>query len=406
LSDVISGRRRARAALIMENHGNLTDPYRIFFPLGIVLGVVGVSIWPLYYFGFTEGYSGRAHALVQTDAFLFAFIAGFLLTAIPRFTGTAVPSRTTQYVLAALVSICAVAFEFRFFVIGTTLFIAAHFMLITLAARRFRRRKQEPPETFPLIGLGLIAGALGALINAGIAWNVVAPSLDLLGKRILTEGMVLLLVLGVGGFLGPRLLGFAALPKFIPQEAISRGGPKTSLFYKIAGLAVILSLIAEYAFGFGTMALLRAAVVTAVIVLTNRPWKLPAMRTTLAWCVWMANWFVILALWLSALVPKYRIDFLHILFIGGFTLLILAVGTRVALSHGGYNLALERRSWPLRIGLTCGLIAILARVGAPFAPFSYFAHLAYAALLWIGGVLLWGTYLFGWTRSQPTKTGL
>jgi hypothetical protein len=298
----------------------------------------------------------------------------------------------------------AVAFEFQFFAIGTTLFIAAHFMLIALAARRFRMRKQEPPETFPLIGLGLIAGALGALINAGIAWNVVAPSLDLLGKRIMTEGMVLLLVLGVGGFLGPRLLGFAALPKFMPQETMDRD-QTNSLFYKVAGLAVLLSLIAEYGFGLGAMAFLRAAVVTAVIVSTNRPWKVPAMRTTLAWCVWTANWFVILSLWLAALVPKYRIDLLHILFIGGFTLLILAVGTRVTLSHGGHNLALERRSWPLRIGLTSGLIAILARVGAPFAPFSYFAHLAYAALLWIGGVLLWGMYLFRWTSSQPTRSG-
>src|SRR5437870_6956143 len=50
----------------MELHGKPADPYRIFFPLGIVLGAMGVSIWPLYYFGITEGYSGRAHAFVQT----------------------------------------------------------------------------------------------------------------------------------------------------------------------------------------------------------------------------------------------------------------------------------------------------------------------------------------------------
>ena len=65
----------------MELHGKPTDAYRIFFPLGIVLGAAGVSIWPLYYYGFTEGYSGRAHALVQSEGFLYAFIAGFLLTA-------------------------------------------------------------------------------------------------------------------------------------------------------------------------------------------------------------------------------------------------------------------------------------------------------------------------------------
>ena len=73
---------------------------------------------------------------------------------------------------------------------------------------------------------------------------------------------------------------------------------------------------------------------------------------------------------------------------------ILAVGTRVTLSHGGHGLAKERASWPLRIGIATGLIAMLARVGAPFSGFTYFEHLALAALLWIGGILFWGFHLF------------
>jgi uncharacterized protein involved in response to NO len=149
------------------------------------------------------------------------------------------------------------------------------------------------------------------------------------------------------------------------------------------------------------MAFLRAAVTSIVILSTLQPWRLPAVRTTLAWCVWSAHWFVILAVWVVAIVPRYRIDFLHILFIGGFTLLILAVGTRVTLSHGGYALAQEQRSWPLRIGIGTGLVALLARLGAPFAGFTYFAHLAWAAILWIGGILFWGAYLVRRIRSRP-----
>ena len=127
------------------------------------------------------------------------------------------------------------------------------------------------------------------------------------------------------------------------------------------------------------------------------------MRTTLAWCVWTAHWFVILSLWLVAAAPRFRADFLHVLFIGGFTLLIFAVGTRVTLSHGGYSLSKERGSWPLRVAVAAGLIAMLARVGAPFSGFTYFEHLALAGLLWIGGVLYWGSYLFGLihTRFSP-----
>ena len=267
----------------MELHGQPTDPYRIFFPLGIVLGVMGVAIWPLYYFGVTANYSGRVHAFVQTDGFLYAFIAGFLLTAIPRFTGTDSPSLRTQYVLAAMLLLCAFAFELWAFPVGNALFVAIHATVATLVIRRFRRRKHDPPETFSLIGLGMMAGALAAVVDFGVASSAIPPSLDLLGRRLLSEGMVLLLVLGVGGFLDPRLLGFAALPKFDTVE--DARSTKNILFYKAAGITVLLSIVAEYGFGLSTMAFLRAAAVTAVILTTVRPWRLPAVRTTLAWWV-------------------------------------------------------------------------------------------------------------------------
>jgi uncharacterized protein involved in response to NO len=386
----------------METHGASTDAYRIFFPLGIVLGTAGVLVWPLYYYGVTEGYSGRAHAFVQSDGFLYAFIVGFLLTAIPRFTGTEAPSLITQYVLAAVVAISTAAFEVQFFTVGQTGFLIAQIALIAMAVQRFTHRQQDPPETFPLVGLGLGCGAIGAAINAGMAWNVIAPSRDLLGKRLLTEGMVLLLVLGIGGFLGPRLLGFAQLPQFTKIGAQLPGqSPTRSLLYKISGLVIVISLVAEYGFGLTAMAFVRAAVVTAVILYAVQPWRLPVARTTLARCVWLAHWFVILGVWLAAALPRYRIDFLHVLFIGGFTLMILAIGTRVTLSHGGHALAQEQRSWPLRIGLTTGLIALLARLGAPFAGFTYFAHLAWAAIFWIGGMLFWGFYLVKLMRKAP-----
>src|SRR5438477_8475797 len=130
-------RRKAGTTCYVINsmeHGSRTDPYRIFFPLGTLLGAIGVSIWPLYYYGFTQGYSGRSHALVQTNGFLYSFIAGFLLTAIPRFTGTQAPSRRTQYGLASLIVLSAAAAELQDFAVSQTAFLVAHLMLVTLAA--------------------------------------------------------------------------------------------------------------------------------------------------------------------------------------------------------------------------------------------------------------------------------
>jgi uncharacterized protein involved in response to NO len=374
----------------------LRDPYRLFFPLGLVFGIAGVAIWPLYSSGLTATYSGRAHALVQTYGFLYAFIAGFLLTAVPRFTGTQVPSKAAQCVLAAILTLSVVTSELRSFAVGTTAFVAVHAMLLAMIATRFARRTQKPPPTFSLIGLALIAGAAGAVINAGVAWELVPASLDVLGRRMLTEGMVMLLVLGVGGFLGPRLLGFAALPK--PGAPIAAAGdPRMS---SIAGLVVLVALVAEYAFDLGWTAYLRAAAISPFLIGTLRLWRRPVIRTTLSWTIWIACWLIALGVWAIAAFPKYRPDFLHVVFVGGFSLLILAIGTRVTLSHGGHDLSAEKRSWPLRIGLTLVLVAALARIGAPFAPNTYFSHLMWASLCWIAGMICWGGYIVSRIRSH------
>lgn len=263
-------------------HGKTTDPYRIFFPLGIVLGVMGVAIWPLYYFGMTGGYSGRSHAFVQVCGFLYCFAAGFLLTAIPRFTGTEAPPKFAQYALAGFIIVSTIAFELQAFAIGHAAFLVAHIVLIFMAMRLFLHRQQNPPSTFGLVGAGLLSGFLAAALNSAIALEIVGPSWDLLGKRLLTEGMFLMLVLGVGGFLGPRLLGLAALPKF---DRLAAAPTRVRLIYAAAGLVLLMSLIAEYGFGVKPAAFLRALITTLVIATTAKPWRLPAVRTTLSWCV-------------------------------------------------------------------------------------------------------------------------
>jgi uncharacterized protein involved in response to NO len=372
------------------------EPYRLFFPLGVLSGLCGVAVWPLYYFGITSTYSGRSHALVQTVGFLYSFVAGFLLTALPRLTVTPPPGLAAQCALAAAILVSVVAAELQQFAVATAAFVAAHAMLLTLVATRFARRQQSPPASFALVGLGLAAGAAGALLNLAVAAEIVGPAWDVLGRRLLTEGMMMLLVLGVGGFLGPRLLGFTGAP------APSR---TRTLVYAAAGAVLIASLVAEYGFDMGWMAFVRAIVVSAVILTTTHPWRAPVVRTTLSWCVWTANWLIVASVWLVACAPRYRADLLHVTFIGGFTLLILSVGTRVILSHGGYGAAAEQRSWPLRIGLTLGLTAMLARLGAAFAPESFFEHLALAAVLWLAAIVFWAVCIVaGMALERPAPS--
>jgi len=135
------------------------------------MGVAGVMMWPLYYWNVIGWYNGRSHAFVQTDCFLYAFIAGFLWTAIPRFTGAAGPGRLIQYVVAALIVAQAIAFDLRQFPIGHALFIVSHTIVIAVAARCFIQRQHPPPETFVLVGLGLVAGWIAALVMPGSPSN-------------------------------------------------------------------------------------------------------------------------------------------------------------------------------------------------------------------------------------------
>ena len=129
---------------------------------------------------------------------------------------------------------------------------------------------------------------------------------------------------------------------------------------------------------------------TFVIAVTLEPWKLPLAKTTLAWCVWVANLLTLVGLWLAAFIPAYRIDMLHVMFIGGFTLLILAVGMRVTLSHGGHGLEPERKNWPLRMALVLGGASIVSRIAAPFNPSAFSSHLAYASILLMLALIIWG----------------
>ena len=63
------------------------EPFRLFFPLGVLVSISGVSLWPLYFAGIHKFYPGIMHARMMIEGFMGAFVIGFLGTAVPRLTG-------------------------------------------------------------------------------------------------------------------------------------------------------------------------------------------------------------------------------------------------------------------------------------------------------------------------------
>src|SRR5262245_32554288 len=60
------------------------EPFRIFFPAGVVAGLAGVALWPLLFAGIYAFYPGNIHAHLMVHGFFAGFIFGVLGTGLPR----------------------------------------------------------------------------------------------------------------------------------------------------------------------------------------------------------------------------------------------------------------------------------------------------------------------------------
>src|SRR5690349_16495453 len=60
------------------------EPFRIFFPLAVLVGMTGAALWPLHFAGVYTFYPGQIHARLMAYGFFGGFILGFLGTALPR----------------------------------------------------------------------------------------------------------------------------------------------------------------------------------------------------------------------------------------------------------------------------------------------------------------------------------
>jgi len=128
-------------------------------------------------------------------------------------------------------------------------------------------------------------------------------------------------------------------------------------------------------------AALRASAATVILLLV---WKLPrrpGRRELPAWGVWVSGWLILIGLWVAALLPSRAMAGLHLVFIGGFGLLTIGVGTRVVVMHGGHPPAAERLV--LGAGVAVALAgALIARVASDFVPALGNGLLTSSALLW------------------------
>jgi uncharacterized protein involved in response to NO len=366
-----------------------SEPFRAFFPLGVVLGWVGIGHWLLYATGMTATYSCMLHGLVQTQAFLMAFAVGFLLTALPRRTQAPPASAVELWVAAAALTTTAVTATAERWVLAEIGYVVVLLVLLEFAVLRFlgRASGRRPPAAFVLVPFAFLHGLGGAGLI--LAWAVVgAPGWTVaLGRLLVEQGVFLCLVVGIGGLVLPLMAGSPAPPDLgsSPRE---RG---KAIAYGVAGTMILASLVLEQTGWLVLGPLLRAAVVAIGLGLGGGAWRPPGRPGLHRRLVWLAVWLTPLGIAAAGIWPDYRVPALHVLFIGGFSLLAFGVATHVALSH--LNLEREREESPMAVKiLGAGMIlALLGRVAADWSA-TYFEHLGAAALAWLIGSAAWLLY--------------
>lgn len=367
-----------------------TEPFRLFFPLGVLLGAVGVSHWILYATGIISEYSCVLHGAIQMQAFMTAFALGFLLTALPRRTQTAPPSVLELALLAAALGLTTAGALWEEWLVAEAGYGAQFVILLQFAVRRFlgRAAGRKPPAAFVLIPIGVLHGLLGAaLIAASSRPGGGAEALGL-GLLLVEQGVFLCFVAGVGSLILPLMAG-APPPRDLdasPRES------RKALAYAAVGAVLFGSFLLEHWGWSRGGPLLRAVAVASSLGFGGGAGRLPAKPGLHRLLVWAAVWLMPAGLAASALWPDYRVPALHVLFIGGFSLMAFGVATHVTLSHLGAES--EALTSPRAIAGLGGLflLALVTRLAADLGD-TYFEHLGWAAAFWLAGAGMWLAYL-------------
>lgn len=372
------------------------EPYRVFFPIGMLAGIWGVLMWPLMYGGWLKFYPGEAHIRIMTEGFMGAFVVGFLGTAFPRLSGNrswSVPGLLGMLALWAGMMWCHSTNRVA---MGDGWFAAMlGLLLFGMASRWLRGNQDTPPPGFVLA----LAGVLGALVAAGYLAVAERPSIEAwkFARLWLFQGFLLLPLMGIGPFVLPRLLGKPSTHSFDDSPTPPPGWWRKATMAAAAGLFVSAGFALE-AFGHAAAGQgLRAAVILGWFAMETPLLGKAKVATTpgnaARWSLaGLAAGLVCAAIW-----PLARVGSLHLFFVSGLGLVTLAVGTRVVLGHAGRHDLLGGRILWLRWVIGLLILAAATRMTSDFLPAVRVSHHIYAAWTWIVAGMVWlgalGPYL-------------
>ncbi len=367
------------------------EPFRLLFPLGTLIGLFGVLLWPAFVWDLLTVYPGVLHARIMIEGFFTCFVFGFLGTALPRMLGAPrLTARETIGFATALVVITGLHFTGRTGA-GDGLFLFTLLAFLGVLALRLPHRQDVPPPSFVLVIIGLLAAVAGTLILL-IAGHSALPLpgwLQRLSGLLRYQGYLLFPVMGVGAFLLPRFFGLPNRQAFPEAMTLPPGWGRRAAFAGACGLVVMTGFVLEACGMVRAGALLRAF---GLLVYFWREAPLHQAREasgSLGFGLRLALVSIPLGYVLMAVSPGHVTSFLHVVMISGFSLLIFTVASRVILGHSGQDHRFVAAIPAVVVMTWLIVLAMATRVSADWLPATRFLHYGYAGLSWALGVTIW-----------------
>ena len=364
------------------------EPFRIFFPLGLLLGAVGVALWPLYVWHAIEFYPANTHVRLMVEGMMGSFIIGFLGTAGPRLLEARPLSAVETSILFALQILSAFLHLVQNQTGGDILFLTLLLFFVGAMATRARTGRDLPPPNFVLVLFGLLNAIVGIFLITASKSITNGLFLNQLGGLMLNEGFVLFPILGVGAFFFPKLLG-GAKPEPADLQIAAVLWRKRAAIAALTGTVIWSSFVLEALAWTRTAAVVRGLTTLIYFVTQGHLLERPSGPPFLAQCFRFGALLLVVGLFLPVVLPAYRLANLHLTFIGGFSIILFTVSTRVILGHSGHQYLFQKRLRFLIASLALLVLAMLARVSADFILPERNSHLVYATLIWLLAAAVW-----------------
>jgi uncharacterized protein involved in response to NO len=375
--------RRARLA---ASPPFLRGGFRPFFFGGAAWAIVALLLWLAALSGTTALPSAMDSLAWHRHEMLFGFvgaiICGFLLTAIPNWTGRLpiagmplaalfalwLAARLTLLFSGALSFALAVVFD-----VGFYLLLAGLFAREILSAWN---------RNLPIVGLVFLFGIASALDHAGAAGMLVDAGTGYRAGIML----VVLMISLIGGRIVPSFTR-----NWLAKRSIRDRLPGQPTWFDLATIAITgAAMVAWTAWphnGLVGPILVIAGIFQALRLSRWQGWKAAADPLVLILHVgyaWVPVGLSLLgASMLSPAVPVSAA--IHALTAGAMATMILAVMTRATLGHTGRDLRADAATIFLYLLVTSGAAL---RVTAPFGWLDFMSGIALAGLAWAGAFII------------------